>query len=66
MLILVLIGLICLAFNSTRFIGVSGLALAAVLHPWWFFMALLLAGLAYYFFRVRLKYFAYPKLPRRR
>ncbi|TCV86650.1 hypothetical protein EDC63_10611 [Sulfurirhabdus autotrophica] len=64
------ISLICLAFASTRWIGVVSLALLFFLYPLVFTVLLVLAGIVFYFIHVhktkhnqRSKHHVQPKLP---
>lgn len=46
---LVVIGLACLAFKSTRWIGVAGLTFLSLVFPFLFIALLCLGGLVYFY-----------------
>lgn len=62
---LIVIGLLLLAFKSTRLTGVVGLTLLSLIYPL-LLLVPLFAGVAFYFIYVRRKYYEFPKLPFRR
>ncbi len=64
---LIVIGLLLLAFKSTRLAGVAGLTLLSLIYVW-LFLALLVVGsaISFYIFYYRRKYHEFPKLPFRR
>lgn len=62
LLTLVAIGLICLAFKSTRWIGVAGLSLLSLVFPLLFIVLLCFGGLIY-FYTHRSKHHEFPRLP---
>lgn len=64
LLTLLVIGLFCLIFKSTRMIGVIGLTLIALVYPF-VFLALFLVVLVIAYFKLRRKFNVYqpPKLP---
>lgn len=64
LLTLLVIGLFCLIFKSTRMIGVIGLTLIALVYPF-VFLALFLVVLVIAYFKLRRKLNVYqpPKLP---
>ncbi len=64
LLTLLVIGLFCLVFKSTRMIGVIGLTLIALVYPF-VFLALFLVVLVIAYFKLRRKLNVYqpPKLP---
>ena len=47
---LLVVSLLCLAFSSTRLIGIIGLMLVFYLHPPLFWMLLILGSVALYFY----------------
>lgn len=66
---LVTIGIVLLLFKSTRLMGIVGLTLILLIYPFLFFMALLIAGCAIFYFvhyRRNINVFTIPKLPFRR
>lgn len=63
LLTLLVIGLFCLIFKSTRMIGVIGLTLIALVYPF-VFLALFLVVLVIAYFKLRrLNVYQPPKLP---
>lgn len=64
LLTLLVIGLFCLVFKSTRMIGVIGLTLIALVYPF-VFLTLLLVFIVVAYFKLRRKLNAYrpPELP---
>jgi len=62
-LTLLVIGLLCLAFKSTRLTGVAGLTLLSLVYPLLFAALLVLGGAAFYYLKRRNKnVFRLPKL----
>jgi len=58
---LVVIGLLCLVFKSTRWIGIAGLTLLSLAFPLLFIALLCLGGLIFYFIRsTRHEFFRLP------
>lgn len=63
--ILLVIGLLCLCFKSTRLIGVTGLTLLFLVFPFAFITLFVLGCIIFYFnYKWRLRYYVQPKLPR--
>ena len=64
---LIAIGLLCLAFRSTRLTGVAGLTLLSLVYPLLFFALLILGSIFIYFIHYkRRKLHEFPKLLFRR
>lgn len=63
---LLVIGLLLLAFRSTRLAGVAGLTLLLLVHPKLFVALLILSGVVLLFYLLRRKNHEFPKLPDRR
>ena len=64
---LIVIGLLCLAFKSTRLTGIAGLTLLSLVYPQLFFVLLVLGSIFIYFiYYKRSKFHEFPKLPIRR
>lgn len=64
---LITIGLLCLAFKSTRLTGVAGLTLLSLVYPPLLLAFLAIGGIAIYFIHYRRNHvFTIPKLPFRR
>ncbi len=63
--ILLVIGVLCLFFKTTRLIGVTGLTLLFLVFPFAFLILLLLVSVIFYFnYKWRLRSYVQPKLPR--
>ncbi len=60
---LIVIGLLCLAFKSTRLTGVVGLTLLSLIYVWLFLALLAIGSVALYVTYYRRKYHEFPKLP---
>ncbi len=63
---LIVIGLLLLAFKSTRLAGVAGLTLLSLIYVWLFLALLVIGSVALYIYYYRRKYHEFPKLPFRR
>jgi hypothetical protein len=64
---LIVIGLLLLAFKSTRLTGVAGLTLLSLIYPLLFLALLITGGAIFYFYQRRFNHvFTIPKLPARR
>ncbi len=63
---LIVIGLLLLAFKSTRLAGVAGLTLLSLIYVWLFLALLVIGSVALYVTYYRRKYNDFPKLPFRR
>ncbi len=64
---LIVIGLLCLAFKSTRLTGVAGLTLLSLVYPPLFLAFLLLiGGITTFFIYYRRNNHEFPRLPFRR
>ena len=64
---LLVIGLLLLAFKSTRLAGVAGLTLLSLIYPLLFLALLITGGTIFYFYQRRHNYVCrFPKLPVRR
>lgn len=66
-LTLLVIGVLCLIFSSTRLVGVVGLTLLMLIFPFAFLLLLMLGGIFLYcnrkFKRSNLNVYSQPKLP---
>ena len=64
---LIVIGLLCLAFKSTRLTGVAGLTLLSLVYPQLFLALLVIGSVTFYFYQRRNRHvLTIPKLPVRR
>lgn len=61
-LTLIVIGLLCIAFKSTRWIGIAGLTLLSLVFPPLFFAFLILGGIGYYLYHYWRKHHEFPRL----
>jgi hypothetical protein len=61
---LLVIGMLCLCFKSTRMLGVAGLTLLFLVFPLAFLLFFILGCIFYFNKKWRLRYYVQSKLPR--